>query len=405
MNFKQKKLNLYIVHKVKKNKHNIHNFKFKKFINIFFSISCLVICLASLVQILPERLKENSITLSTIAAGINMPDGAKLALKNGIQEINNSENIVNEENDNLSKKPLKTPAQTLNNNAQIIETCKEMPGVIPEAIPNANAENGQATHPIIEKHINNDGDSCGNVSLKNYSKTPINIEDELSKSPDLKFKLNAKDPQILIYHTHTTEAYLPQESSTYPDNLYSRTTDKSDSVVAAGENICKKLQANGISSIHDTTIHDNPSYNGSYNKSSETIHSLLEQYPSVIATIDIHRDAIGNNSSRTKTIFNYGNQKAAQIMIICGCGETSVANFPNWRENLRFGLKLQQKLADNYPGMARSLKFCDRLYNLNATKGSILIEIGTDVNSLDEALKSADILGEQLAQVIKSLTN
>lgn len=404
MNFKQKKLNFYVIHKVKKNKGHKH--KFKNFTNTIFAIACLIICIISLVQILPQKLKENSITLSTIIAGINMPDGAKGALKDGIKQVNTTdENTAKDETAvNTDEKTSETLLQVPNNNAQIIETCKEMPGVIPEAIPNVQAQIGEATHPIIEKHINNDGDSFGDVSVKNYSKTPINIEDELNKAPDLKFHINTTDPQILIYHTHTTEAYLPQASDSFPESLYSRTTDKQHSVVAVGEDICKKLQANGVSCIHDTTIHDNPSYNGSYNKSNETIHSLLEQYPSVIATIDIHRDAIGNNNSRTKTIFNFDNQKAAQIMIICGCGENSVGNFPNWRENLRFGLKLQQRLADNYPGMARSLKFCDRLYNLNSTKGSILIEVGTDVNSLDEALKSADILGDQLAQVIKNLT-
>ena len=241
MNSKQKKLNFYVIHKVKKGKS-----KFKNVMNIILSIICLITCISCLFKILPEKLKANSITLSTIAAGTNMPDGAKNALKNGIQQVNTSESIDNkEENLNSTEKPAETSQQSPNNNAQIIETCKEMPGVIPEAIPKVQPENGEATHPIVEKHINNDGDSFGNVSVKNYSKTPINIGDELSKNPDLKFHLNTSDPQILIYHTHTTEAYLPKESNSFPESLYSRTTDKQHSVVAVGEDICQKLKTNG----------------------------------------------------------------------------------------------------------------------------------------------------------------
>ncbi len=376
----------------------------KKSINLFSSALCFMVCLYCFIHELPEILGSNSNEFSTAVAGLVMPDGAKNILLDASLEWEEKEESRPVEAQQIEEKVVNENVNTTKNSkAVLIETCSDTQNIIPIAIPNIVPAEGENVYSVTERNIANEGDSYENVFVKNYSKTPIDIASELSENPELNFNINSEEPQILIYHTHTTESYMPSNSNVFPASYYSRTTEKEYSVAAVGENICKQLQKRGISVVHDTTIHDNPSYNGSYYRSEDTIHTILEKYPSIVAAIDIHRDAIGSTTNRSKTVFDSKSGKAAQIMIICGCGENGVSNFPDWRQNLRFGLKIQKNIADNYPGMARSLKFCDRQYNLNATKGSILIEVGTDVNTLEEALKSGEMLGDAIADVVINL--
>ncbi len=396
----KKHLNFYIISSNKQKK--IKN-KLKKITITFLSCSCFIICLYCFVNTIPKTIRSNSTMVSTATAGLLMPDGAKVTLVDSLSE-EKEENRPQQAQANTQISVSENINSTKNSNAVIIETCNDVAGIVETAIPNIVPSEGEATYPVVERHIENEGDCFENVYVKNYSKTHIDIASELSTRPELNFKLNTNEPQILVYHTHTTESYMPNESNVFPQSFYSRTTNKDYSVAAVGKAICNKLQENGISVVHDTTIHDNPSYNGSYYRSEDTIHAIMEKYPSIIATIDVHRDAIGGTTSRSKAVFNSSLGKAAQVMIICGCGENGVENFPNWRENLRFGLKVQQKLANNEIGMARSLKFCDRQYNLNATKGSLLVEVGTDVNTIEEAKKSGTMLGQAISEVAKDLS-
>ena len=109
--------------------------------------------------------------------------------------------------------------------------------------------------------------------------------------------------------------------------------------------------------VHDVTVHDNPSYNGSYTRSEATIQKNLQQYPSIQVVLDIHRDALGNEESgKTKPVFVVDGKKAAQIMIVSGYNN-SANKFPDWEYNMSFALKLQQAAENRYPGMTRPLNF------------------------------------------------
>ena len=160
----------------------------------------------------------------------------------------------------------------------------------------------------------------------------------------------------------------------------------------------------GILSIHDTTCHDSPSFSGSYKRSAETIEKNLAKYPSIQVTIDIHRDTIGNNErGKIKPTFKVGNRKAAQIMIMSGCDLDGSMEFPDWEYNLRFALRLQRSAETMYPGMTRSLFFGPVKYNMNKTHASLLIEVGTEVNTLNEAVYTGTLLGNVLENVFKGI--
>ena len=98
-------------------------------------------------------------------------------------------------------------------------------------------------------------------------------------------------------HTHTCEAYLDIDTGQYPESFYPRTTDERYSVVAVGDAITQTLNNAGIGTLHDKTIHDNPSYNGSYYRSEQTVKDDLAEYPGIQVVLDIHRDALGNNET------------------------------------------------------------------------------------------------------------
>jgi stage II sporulation protein P len=112
----------------------------------------------------------------------------------------------------------------------------------------------------------------------------------------------------------------------------------------------------------------------------------------------MHRD----DGTRLKSTMLVGGKKAAQMMVLAGCDDDGTLGFPNWECNLRLALRLQNVLSTNYPGLARPLDFCARRYNEDMTKGSLLIEIGTDANTLDESKYTGNLLGQALAQVLGS---
>jgi len=230
------------------------------------------------------------------------------------------------------------------------------------------------------------------------------IKNQLAIKPDVKINLKVV-PQVLIVHTHTTESYSVADTGTYVANAEFRTSDKSKSVVRVGDEIAKALQANGIGVIHDTTYNDYPEYTGAYDKSLAVIQSNMKKYPSIKVVLDIHRDTIQyTDGSRAKPTAVINGKKAAQLMIVSACNEAETSlSVPDWQYNYRFGLRIQQQLVKSYPGLARPLNLCPRRYNMQASHGSLLVEFGTDVNTLDEAIYAGQLFGQTLAQVLLGL--
>ena len=207
-------------------------------------------------------------------------------------------------------------------------------------------------------------------------------------------------PTVLIMHTHTTEGYESQKSEFYNEYDSSRSTDLTKTVVAVGEKIAQKLEEAGVGVIHLTEMFDYPEYSGAYDRSCEKIIKILEENPSIQIVIDVHRDAIESEGVRYAPVTEIDGKTAAQVMIICGC-----MNVPQYRYNLRLASRLQGIMETNYPGLTRPILFDERNYNQELTKGSILLEMGSHANSLDEALYSGELVGECLKQLVLELIN
>lgn len=239
----------------------------------------------------------------------------------------------------------------------------------------------------------------------------LQIQTKIPKSfysPDIKALLNQgsdltiydkSKPTVLIYHSHTTEAYSLLDTGYYISSD-ARSNNSARNMVRVGDDLAAYLEKQGFTVIHDRTIHDKD-YTKSYDNSRATIEKNLEQYPSIEVTIDVHRDDITySNKTKVKPTAKINGKKAARMMIISGCEYNRVKNFPDWEENLKFDLQVQNKVNELYPGLMRPILFSERKYNMYETHYSFLLEVGTDANTLDEACYSARLFGNALGQLL-----
>ena len=257
---------------------------------------------------------------------------------------------------------------------------------------------------IIKKTLSpyNANTQWNNVNINKKFSESIDIAADLSGK--LGFKVVKSDePQILIYHTHTTEAFMNDESEYYTNRDEPRSTDAEQNIVKIGDIIAEKLEEAGYKVVHDKTIHDHPAFSGSYNRSAETVKNALEKYPSIKIAIDVHRDSISSGTSdKIAPVMTVDGREAAQVMLVMGSQTGSVSDYPNWRENLRLATKLQYVFESNYPQFARPMLLKSARYNQNLTTGSILLEVGSDANTFEQAKYSAELVGESLVLLLNS---
>lgn len=209
-------------------------------------------------------------------------------------------------------------------------------------------------------------------------------------------------PQVLIIHTHGSEAYTMPAGQEYVPSGDCRTTDAQYNVVRVGEELARALEEAGLTVLHDTTLHDYPEYSGAYGRSLTTVERYLAQYPTISFVLDLHRDAISDgNGSPYKVVSTVAGVNAAQMSFVIGTDGGGLEH-PGWRENLKLAAAIQQHILADYPTLMRPITVRNSRYNQHTTPGSLLIEVGAAGNSLDEALLSARLLGKALGEVILS---
>ena len=207
-------------------------------------------------------------------------------------------------------------------------------------------------------------------------------------------------PQVLIVHTHGSEAYTMPPGEEYEPSGDCRTTDNDYNVVRVGDEIAAALEAAGLTVLHDTTLHDYPEYNGAYGRSLASVESYREQYPTISFVLDVHRDAISDGEgNQYKVVSGVAGLNAAQMSFVIGTDGGGLEH-PNWRENLKLAAAIHQRITDDFPTLIRPITVRDSRYNQHVTTGSLLIEVGAAGNSLDEALLSARLFGAAMAEVI-----
>lgn len=225
--------------------------------------------------------------------------------------------------------------------------------------------------------------------------TDYSVSENLFSDYSLGF---SKNPTVLIIHTHTTECYTQNDSSALPDN--GRSTDDTKNMISVGKVIKEELESSGINVIHDTTFHDYPSYQGAYGRSLSTAKKRMTDNNNIELILDIHRDAVTNESGgRVKLVKNINGTEYAQLMIVCGTDGGGLSH-PGWKDNLNFAVKIQQSMNKSYPGLMRPINLRKERFNQHLTPGSLIIEVGTHGNSLQEAKNSAVLIAKKIGELI-----
>ena len=230
------------------------------------------------------------------------------------------------------------------------------------------------------------------VKIKNQ--TTYELTDEML-NPDI----TIDNKNIVLFHTHSCESYTPSEAYNYEQTGNYRTTDLNYSVVRVGTELQNQLKEYNYNVIHNTSYHDYPSYNGSYTRSLATVESILKDNPSDIV-IDIHRDAIGSRSDYAPIVKIGETDIAAQIMFVIGTNEGGLWH-PNWNQNLKFAVKIQQKAEEMYPGLFKPIMLTKSRYNQHTGKYACIIEVGATGNTLEQCLTSMKYLAKVFDEVLK----
>ncbi|MEG1614423.1 MAG: stage II sporulation protein P [Oscillospiraceae bacterium] len=339
-------------------------------------------------------------------AGASMPEGSINMIKSEMSGNTQTrvDSVINQsgitqpkttQNQNPTSPNIQTPApynqlQTPSDIQALIERAK---------VEQAKAKN---SGKIIEKNYANISATYKfqNVFVKNVTDTKtVNIESTLAKQADLKIS-DKSQPTVLLYHTHTTEAYETLDRGWYSTEFRTRSKNPQTNMVRVGLAIKQRLEAAGFVVLHDTHIHDT-SYNGSYGRSRACIDEYKKKYPSLKVIIDVHRDGMQQkDGTKLKPTASISGKKAAQIMIITGCQDGKVTDFPDWEQNLVFALQLQKKVEDSYPGLMRPVFFSPRKYNMDTSHCGVLLEVGSDSNTLEEAVYSGELIGNSLAALM-----
>ena len=219
----------------------------------------------------------------------------------------------------------------------------------------------------------------------------------------LSWNLKQESPTVLILHTHGTESYTKTED--YEESSAYRTLDTGYNVVSVGEELKRILEAGGIRVIHDTTMHDYPSYSSSYSRAREQIRTDLTANPSVALVLDIHRDSV-ENSAGEQVVFTTQAQgeSVAQLMMVVGTDANGLTH-PKWPQNMALAVKMHAQLEKNCPGICRPISFRSQRFNQDLSTGAMLIEVGSAGNTREQALRAVRILGETILELSQGTAN
>lgn len=349
----------------KENK-NTKNFK-------VFQANSLTKCMEQEIPAMASISSENDIKAQNTTSQNNYLEQFLQTEISSIKGIQEAEEKVEVEDEKENQNEITQNAET-KNDVQLAQSTTAQTEVV---TPNPISENYNVQY--------------GNVKIKNQ--TTYNLTEDILK-PDIKID----NKNIVIFHTHSCESYTSSEKYPYTQTGNFRTTDLKYTVTQVGSELENYLKKYNLNVVHDTSYHDYPSYTGSYTRSLKTVENILQTTPSDII-IDLHRDAIGSRADYAPTV-KIGDDYAAQIMFVIGTNEGGLYH-PNWNQNLKFAVKVQQKAEEMYPGLFKTMMVTKSRYNQHTGKYANIMEVGATGNTLEQCLTSMKYLSAVLNEVMK----
>ncbi len=321
---------------------------------------------------------ETTVKQETGIKKVLMSELVILGTEEELMELENQEELT-DNNSNINQEELK---QDIIDNSN--QDTKTNPPDVSTGLPTKVISENNKTDKFTDVYKS--------VKIKNESKYPLTEE---MVTPNIDFS-NKKD--IIIYHTHTCESYTPTAENNYVASGNFRTTDLNYSVARVGTELTNNLSAFGFNVNHNTAYHDYPAYTGSYTRGLSTIQSILSNSPSTEFVIDLHRDALGSNSGYAPSV-KIGEEVASQIMFVMGTDGGGLEH-PNWLNNLKLAIKIQEKANEMYPGLFKPIILRDSRYNQHVSKGACIIEVGATGNTIEQCNTSMKFLANVINEVM-----
>lgn len=367
----------------------------KKKLAVFFAVCLSVPVLAAAVKFMPKRTvsvfkTEDNIYEDILSEGLPSNEEKSLNIKSVLNkilgfDIDEPETIISEYS------PVFDGTTSANEETEKIDETEETPA---EDTPQETAEDTPVYEPPLpgKEQI----DTAVNLQMNNATEYDVDLSALCARS--LPFEVNRDEAQVLVIHTHTTECYDGDQMNGETE----RSTDDNVNVIAVGNEICAVLEENGIKTIHDTTYHDYPSYQGSYTRALSTIETQLANNPSIQIVLDIHRDAfVYSDGSKLAVTCEQNGIAAAQVMLVVGMNSMGLWH-DNWQDNLTFAAKIQNAAEIMYPGLMRPINLRTERFNEHMTKGSLILEVGSNGNTLLQAKEGARYVARAIAAVLNA---
>ena len=379
---------------------NVTVLKMKDIKKYFFIMLMILIILISVSQYFSQSTKQEKAVEKLIFKN-NMlscfsqviPGIAKI--KEGDTKIEEQEKEQTE--DTMLQGILKTQISSIKNMDKLEKKEKVQEEKMEEEIPKEEeevdlAKTGLETQVITDQPLKeNYHTQYGKVKIKN--ETEYELTNEM-----LEPNISIENKNIVLFHTHSCESYTSSELYPYTPTGNFRTTDLNFTVTKVGTELENQLKQYQYQVVHDVSYHDYPAYNGSYTRSLATVEKILKTTPSDII-IDVHRDAIGSRSDYAPIVKIGENDVAAQIMFVVGTDNGGLWH-PNWNQNLKFAIKIQEKAEEMYPGLFKPITLTKSRYNQHTGKYANIIEVGATGNTLEQCLTSMKYLAKVMAEVI-----
>ena len=300
---------------------------------------------------------------------------------------------------------IKKPVNILNGHIMFITTVKEK---MKEYYGYADESNNYYIPQIIEKYFGNGTkkeEKYNPATEKNVKsirnnfgeagKYGITLDNKTSYNPDVNgyysMPLSINKKSVLIVHTHGSEGYNPTD----------RNENTDENVVRVGREMKEVFESNGITVYHSEKMHDIPKFNNSYKNSLSTVNEMMKKHPDIGIVLDVHRDAMISSSGEVyKVVCDSNGEKIAQIMFVVGTNEGGLSH-EKWKNNLNFAVKCQKRVNELVPNLARPINLRTERFNQHTTPCSVIIEVGTNGNTLYEAVTSAKITAQAISDIIK----
>lgn len=231
---------------------------------------------------------------------------------------------------------------------------------------------------------------------------PLVIEVMSPAAVEAQAENGAERPRVLLYHTHTWEAYEMTEDAQYTPTERWRTKDEHCNMVRVGEELSKCLTELGFEVVHDRTAFEPPTLSDAYTRSLAMLEKRLEAGEQYDFILDVHRDAYSGPYNGANSVRKDG-KSLAYVMMLVGKGtgtmNSGFAERPDWPKNLELAQRLTDSMNGQVNGVSRDVKIKTGRFNQHVSTGALLIEVGNNRNTLEEALAVCPVIAQALFEV------